>query len=456
MSNARFWGLRWGIVEMDTIGEQLKHAMTRVRAIDLSVRLVIGMFALVFVLSFSRPVAAQYSGGYIPPFPTDDTYKLYVLGDSLGEGVWAGLYRNFRNDPQLQIIKKSRPGTGLARIKSFNWFAAADRFVQGKEFQVVVVMLGLSDRRSIWTKGKRHYFGSRGWMDIYSQRVERFIKVLKRDRAAVYWVGLPIMRQDKVSSGAQLMNTIFRERALRNGIKFIDTWNTFTDQNGQYSDYGPDLTGQMRRLRGDDGVHFTMRGYRRLAQLVEREIRRDLAVANAERDVPLAGDESEQSRVRQRARRQPVRAKTGRVAVRRDAGRTQPARKEDFGVFEYKAEDSTIELKVLDNNGQAQPKKVKILRPAIPAAVVAHIRRRSRSTRTANVGQDFRVDLASGQSIVNSITPLNDAAGPGGRRNVPVTQTPYYKVLVKGERLRPKPNRADDFRWPRPSNEPSG
>jgi hypothetical protein len=29
------------------------------------------------------------------------------------------------------------------------------------------------------------------------------------------------------------------------------------------------------------------------------------------------------------------------------------------------------------------------------------------------------------------------------------SQTPYYQVLVKGERAVPKPGRADDFSWPR-------
>jgi hypothetical protein len=35
-------------------------------------------------------------------------------------------------------------------------------------------------------------------------------------------------------------------------------------------------------------------------------------------------------------------------------------------------------------------------------------------------------------------------------RRPPLTQSPYYKVLVKGEALPPKTGRADDFTWPRP------
>ncbi len=57
------------------------------------------------------------------------------------------------------------------------------------------------------------------------------------------------------------------------------------------------MTGQVKRLRADDGVHFTMRGYLKLAHFVEKELRRDLNLAKIERNIPLAGNEEEQAKV---------------------------------------------------------------------------------------------------------------------------------------------------------------
>ena len=57
------------------------------------------------------------------------------------------------------------------------------------------------------------------------------------------------------------------------------------------------MTGQVKRLRADDGVHFTMRGYLKLAHFVEKELRRDLNLAKLERNIPLAGNEEEQAKV---------------------------------------------------------------------------------------------------------------------------------------------------------------
>ncbi len=90
---------------------------------------------------------------------------------------------------------------------------------------------------------------------------------------------------------------MYREKAFINGAKFIETWNGFTDEAGRFSAYGPDMTGQVKRLRADDGVHFTMRGYLKLAHFVEKELRRDLNLAKIERNIPLAGNEEEQAKV---------------------------------------------------------------------------------------------------------------------------------------------------------------
>ena len=71
---------------------------------------------------------------------------------------------------------------------------------------------------------------------------------------------------------------LFRSaRAEKAGITYIDVWDGFVDDSGGYSNYGPDIEGQTRRLRSGDGAHFTRAGARKLAHYVEREITRLLA-----------------------------------------------------------------------------------------------------------------------------------------------------------------------------------
>ena len=60
---------------------------------------------------------------------------------------------------------------------------------------------------------------------------------------------------------------------------------------------------------------------------------------------------------------------------------------------------------------------------------------------------DLLVDeISGGLTLMNSVTPSGQK-GPG---KTSPSQAPYFRLLVKGERLQPKPGRADDFMWQKP------
>ena len=77
---------------------------------------------------------------------------------------------------------------------------------------------------------------------------------------------------------------MYRTRAERAGIIFVDIWDGFVDEAGRYVLQGPDFEGQIRRLRSGDGLYFTRAGARKLAHYVEREILRSLVA----RQTPVA------------------------------------------------------------------------------------------------------------------------------------------------------------------------
>ena len=113
-----------------------------------------------------------------------------------------------------------------------------------------------------------------GGPQVYSQRIDDTIAALKSKGVPVFWVGLPSIRGTNSTADAVYLNDLYRARAERAGIVYIDVWDGFVDEAGKYSNYGPDYEGQIRRLRSGDGVYFTKYGARKLAHYVEREIRR--------------------------------------------------------------------------------------------------------------------------------------------------------------------------------------
>lgn len=70
----------------------------------------------------------------------------------------------------------------------------------------------------------------------------------------------------------EYINDILRERAARAGMLYIDVWEGFVDEQGQFVSSGAAMDGQTRRLRVSDGIHFTRAGARKFAHYVERDL----------------------------------------------------------------------------------------------------------------------------------------------------------------------------------------
>ena len=119
-------------------------------------------------------------------------------------------------------------------------------------------------------------FHTEKWELAYIKRIDATIAALKSAGVPVIWVGLPSQRGPKASADSSYLNELYRSRAEKAGIVYVDIWDGFVDEAGRYSPQGPDYEGQIRRLRTGDGVYFTKFGARKLAHYVEREIQRTI------------------------------------------------------------------------------------------------------------------------------------------------------------------------------------
>ena len=418
------------------------------------------LLAVLFIaLRFATGAAAQEgpSGtSYLTPFPEGDTYKLQAYGDAFAEGLIEGLNEAFAGDRRIQVARKHRPLAGIARADFDSEMKAEE--ASREPLHIAVIMIGYGDRISIRQDARERFvLGSPEWREEYGRRIDRFIKILKRRNVGLYWVSQPIMRRYEVNDPSQMMNDIVRDKAYLNGIKFIDIQAQFADESGNYSAYGPDITGRQRLLREADGVGFTHAGNRKLALFVEQEIKRDLSQARKERSIPLAGSESEQERIsalRPRPNAEPETAgggKTGsgnapeaKAAAAAGASTSGPA---TDGALDQKADNGRITLKSIGAAGREESFTLDLPRPAIPSAVVALVTRNQSSERPASMGDVVADEIGGGLVVLSSITPATSGSGLN-RRQAP-SQAPYYHVLIKGERLPTKPGRADDFGWPR-------
>ena len=396
-------------------------------------------FALSLLLT--GPVLAQapanfFNGrSYITPFPQSDRYQVHVIGDGLAEGLADGLQGAFEKDGTVRVVKSSKSSAGLTRPDP-DVLSDAAALAKQQNMTIAVIMIGINDVRNFKAGDGSERWGTDGWRNAYAKEVDKLIKILKDNNVATYWVGLPVMSNAKTNEAMGVLNDIFRERTYIAGVRFVDTWNGFIDQSGGFSAYGPDLSGQTKRLREADGTFFTAAGNRKLANYVEVLLRRDLAAAKAERNIPLAGDDEEQSRLIPKAAEE-EKTPQGAAAPPKTAGDTPALEGAPIGGGQPLPQ-------VAATQQADQPK------PApTPAPQLQVPRQLSFRPGDAPSGETIVGDITADVTALATVSPLNDLNANLGARRLPLQERPYYKALIKGQALQPKPGRADDFKWPK-------
>jgi hypothetical protein len=207
--------------------------------------------------------------------PVQPTFFIDVLGDSLAGYASGGISEAFADKPEVSVVNKARDPTGLVRDDYFDWPKAARELAAGKDHvDYVVIMVGVNDMQPLRDGSDSVDVLSDRWRALYAQRVEAMVAPFAAAHIPVAWVGLPPMRTDWLNADVIKLNEIDKEHAEKAGAKYIDIWDAFADQNGQFDAFGPNVDGQNVKLRGVDGIHFTKAGSRKAAHFLEAEIKR--------------------------------------------------------------------------------------------------------------------------------------------------------------------------------------
>ena len=207
------------------------------------------------------------------------TTHVHVIGDTLGELLAQGLKEHLADTkPEVGVVKRARASTGIVRDDFFDWNKALKELLTGTEkVDMVVMMLGSNDRQALRDEAGSYEFGTDRWREIYLKRLDDLIAPVREKRIPFVIVGMPIMQAQKLSADMLMLNTLFRERAARIGASYVDLWEAFATEQGQYGASGPDVNGVITRLRTNDGIHFTKAGSRKIGFFVGKEIDQQLS-----------------------------------------------------------------------------------------------------------------------------------------------------------------------------------
>jgi hypothetical protein len=219
-------------------------------------------------------------------------FRVVVFGDSLADGIWAGVYRTLRRDDRFEVERVTRVSSGLSRPDFFDWQAALDEYLLEEEADAVIISLGLNDAQPIFHEGRwDHAFGTEPWTEIYRSRVDAFMARLAEAGVPAFWVGLPTVRSDSFAERVAHLNEIYASLAPEHDVVFVPTREITADEDGRYSAYLADAEGRSRLMRDNDGIHFTSRGYELLGRRMVAAMRETLPVFRAGEDADAAGAE---------------------------------------------------------------------------------------------------------------------------------------------------------------------
>jgi hypothetical protein len=188
--------------------------------------------------------------------------RVAVFGDSFGDGVWWGLQRQLPR-ATFDVVKYSQPATGFTRYKQLNIEAHTAEQIGSEAIDIAVVSFGANDALGIITDDGKYgpMLGDR-WKTQIAARLDRFVGLLRRHHAMVYWVGLPRMREAQTDADIGAVNDFYSSEMARLDVPVIDTRPLVSDKKGQYAAYLPAPgTGKSTLLRAGDGIHMSMTGY---------------------------------------------------------------------------------------------------------------------------------------------------------------------------------------------------
>jgi uncharacterized protein len=210
--------------------------------------------------------------------PTEDAYRILVIGDALAGGLGAGLTRMAEPEPGFEIVNRFQEVSGIARPEVYDWAENLPNIMEDKDFKAVVVLLGANDRQSIRSGDFRHVFNTPDWLAAYKAQTDQLLDVLVARNVKIFWVAIPPMGDALYDADMKILAALQKQEVQAKGATYVDLRPAFLASDGTYTDTGEDDTGVVRKLRARDGVTFFKQGNNRFGQLLLAAIKKDMDV----------------------------------------------------------------------------------------------------------------------------------------------------------------------------------
>lgn len=217
-------------------------------------------------------------------------YRFLIVGDSfvaVAGGFGEILEQKLLGFSDVAVRRAGKVSSGLSRPDYFDWPKESLAAINEFKPNVAVVMMGTNDAQSfeVIVDGKKKVlqYGTEQWDAEYSRRAESFIKLCTDRDIALYWVGLPAMRDPVYAAKIAHVGALQKSAAESDPMaKFLSGQELMAGNKSDYEPFMADDKGIMRATRNPDGVHLSYFGGTILTGKIIEKIGQDIQLSAPE------------------------------------------------------------------------------------------------------------------------------------------------------------------------------
>jgi hypothetical protein len=241
---------------------------------------------------YASPQAPAPQAPPSAPKPAQSESTVLLLGDSLlATGFGEYLQRRLDDHPQIRCVRRAQSSSGLSRPDFFDWMEAGRQEIDRHQPDAVIVILGGNDGQGITERDGKAVarWGEATWASTYRQRLESFLQIISAPGRRIVWLELPTTGLGRFERKLGLIRNLQREvLSARADAVHLETRPFFIDDKGKALVHAKveGFRGR-KRLRLNDGIHFTVAGGRYFASKVHPQVLTLLGLLSGSAQGPL-------------------------------------------------------------------------------------------------------------------------------------------------------------------------
>jgi hypothetical protein len=203
------------------------------------------------------------------PAPPAVPARALLVGDGVMYDAAPALEAALRAGGVAEVLAAPRFGFGLTRPEVYDWRREWRALVSSARPDLVVLLVGPWDVRTVVVDGRLLAPGSPGWEAFYGALADEAVGILTAGGARLLWVGMPLVdvRPDIGARVAPFNAELRRVAARHPSVTFVDAAAALAGPDGRYAAVQLE-DGRPERVMKPDGEHLCPAGAARLAAAV--------------------------------------------------------------------------------------------------------------------------------------------------------------------------------------------